>query len=65
MNTGEWMIKHGLHKWIIEAEERIHGPRCWECGELIDGDDAHEDDDGHKYHVECCPDCENECEAQS
>lgn len=30
---------------------------CFACGATIEGDDYCEDDDGHKYHPDCCPLC--------
>lgn len=56
MNTGEWMVQHGLHKCIIEAEEKLHGQRCATCDGIIDGEEFMEDEHGLKYHDECYPD---------
>lgn len=60
MNTSEWMIAHGLHKWIVAAETAatVTAERCFECGEEIGPGAAHQDDDGQR--PACCPDCSSD-----
>lgn len=38
MNNGEWMIRHGLHKWIIGAETAAAQAAIAECCPGCDSD---------------------------
>jgi len=52
-NTGRWMIRHGIDKWLLKVEAKKQldrmkatGPTCWNCDHPIGGE------------VEKCPACD-------